>query len=192
MRILRSPLLAIVAICLVAVPVLANHVTPQLVGGEESCGPLSPGTVEFIVPVADITDTPLGDEAFQISMQLATDGSNTVSFSGASFPIGSAFVRGATSGNLYTYDEPITEDTGLTAPDGVVITDVSVCYVAAGAASPDASPSPNGTPPQTDTAAVGDSASGSVLLVIGGILTAGVGLALFARTRRLAVRRVRW
>jgi hypothetical protein len=192
MRILRYPLLALVALCLLAVPVLANHVTPELVGGEESCGPLSPGTVEFVVPVADITDAPLGDDAFQISMQLATDGSNALSFSGATIPVSSAFVRGATSGNLYSYDEAVAEDTGLIAPDGVAITDISVCYVAAGAASPDASPSADGTPPATDTEAVNDSASGSMMLVVGGILATGVGLALFARTRRLAVRRVRW
>jgi hypothetical protein len=128
----RSPIVALTLGGLLALagPVLASHVTPREVGGESSCGPLSPGTVEFVVDASAIPDRTLSQGEFEVTVDLVgTVETGSVDFNDASLPVRAAFVAGADSGNLYEYPDPVRQDDGLTAPDGQPITSVSFCYV---------------------------------------------------------------
>ena len=199
----RSALAACLLALLVATPVLASHVTPEVVDGSQSCGPLSPGTVELVVEVPQGVGA-IEDGDFTVDVALDGNvGNGALTFSNASLPVAAALVAGAQSGNLYRYEEPVTEDDGLVAPDGQPILDVSFCYVAAGDGSGegdsgegDSSGTPTGdaagdaasdTPPQTDTAPPGDRTGASKLLLLLGaaLLTGVIGLELAARQRRL-------
>lgn len=123
-----------------AAPVVANHVEPVFEDGATSCGPLSPGTVELVVAVPQEIGS-VTDEAFSVDVTLeGSVGDGSLSFSNATLPVKAAFVAGVDGGNLYTYDEPVTEDTGLTTPNDEPIADVSFCYVQEGEAG--ASPEP--------------------------------------------------
>ena len=126
-----------------------------------------------------------------------------MAFSDATLPVRSAFVAGADSGNLYEYEEPVTEDDGLVAPDGQPIVNVSFCYITDDSAGGAESGSPaaesgtaaeasgDGTPPPTDTAgAAAAPTGGSVMLVALGIVAFAAGMLLFAR-QRLAAQPVR-
>lgn len=204
----RAPLAAGLLTLLVAAPVVAGHVTPEVVDGAESCAPLAEGTVELIVSLPDGAGS-IAEGDFEIDVALVggvTGG--TISFSGATLPIQAAFVAGADSGNLYRYEEPVTEDDGLVAPDGAPIQDVSFCYVSEGEGATDgdggdgASDGDDGdgaagdgqggseaSPPATDTVPRTDAASpaGAVLMGLGLVaLAAGVALHLRGRptTRR--------
>ena len=178
---------------LVAAPVLASHVQPEVVDGAESCGPLAAGTVELIVALPqDVGTIEEGDFTIDVTLD-GSVGQGSISFEGASLPVKAAFVAGTDSGNLYTYEEPVTEDDGLVAPDGGPIKDVSFCYVGGadggggddGAAPTDGSETGGetaggdegdgeATPPQTDTApAPGRDATGLVLMTLGGVSLAG-------------------
>ena len=67
----RRPLTAILAagaLLLVALPVAGTHVLPRAVQGDRSCGPLTPGTIEFKVPLAQITGSELGTDPFRITL----------------------------------------------------------------------------------------------------------------------------
>ena len=186
----RSPILALLVLLLAAGTVLANHVTPRVVDGATSCGPLTPGTVELLVDATDLPAGAVSDGDFSASVSLeGTIETGTVGFSDATLPVKSAFVAGADSGNLYEYEEPVTADDGLVAPDGQPIVNVSFCYVTDdsgdGAAEEGA-----GTPPATDTApaaGTADPASRSFALVAVGLVSLAAGALLFAR-RRLALR----
>jgi hypothetical protein len=187
---------------LVAVPVLASHVTPEVVDEAESCAPLAPGTAELVVQVPQDVGT-LVDGDFTVDIELEGNvGEGSISFSNATLPVAAAFIAGTDGGNLYTYDEPVTEDDGLVAPDDSPIKDVSLCYVsdntaaseapaATGEASPEASvggetASPTAPPTDTVPATVSNTTS-LVLLVVGAIaLLAALGLGVRApgRVRR--------
>jgi hypothetical protein len=181
----RSPILALVVLLLAAGTVLASHVTPRVVDGATSCGPLTPGTVELLVDASDLPAGAVSEGDFEATVTLeGTIETGTLAFEDATLPVKSAFVAGATSGNLYEYEEPVTEDDGLVAPDGQPILSVSFCYItddSGGAA----------TPPATDTAPAPTTAApaaGSVALVASGILALAAGMLLFAR-QQLARRR---
>jgi hypothetical protein len=191
----RSPILAFLVLLLAAGTVLASHVTPRVVDGATSCGPLTPGTVELLVDATDLPAGAVSDGDFSATVTLeGTIETGTVAFQDATLPVKSAFVAGATSGNLYEYEEPVTADDGLVAPDGQPIVNVSFCYVTddtgGGAAEETAG---GGTPPATDTAPAAGTAtpaSGSVALVALGVVALAAGMLLFAR-QRLAVRATR-
>ncbi len=193
---------------LLAAPVLASHVTPEVVDGAASCGPLAPGTVELLVSVPqDVGEVVDGDFTVDVALD-GNVGNGSISFSNASLPVAAAFVAGTDGGNLYRYEEPVTEDDGLVAPDGGPIADVSFCYVSAegeasapAAESPEAtaegtndtagstdSPTDGITTPATDTAPVGSPNPAGLVLIVTGVLAlaAGLGLALSrpARVRR--------
>ena len=103
---------------LVAAPVLASHVQPEVVDGAESCGPLAAGTVELIVALPqDVGTIEEGDFTIDVTLD-GSVGQGSISFEGASLPVKAAFVAGTDGGNLYTYEEPVTQDDGLGAPDG--------------------------------------------------------------------------
>ena len=188
----RSPILALFVLLVAAGTVLASHVAPKLVDGSTSCGPLTPGTVELVVDASDLPAGAVSDGDFSATVTLeGTIETGTVAFRDASLPVKSAFVAGATSGNLYEYDEPVTEDDGLVAPDGQPIVNVSFCYVTDDSGGGAAEESGGGTPPATDTgpaAATAAPASGSLALVALGIVALAAGMLLFAR-QQLAVRR---
>jgi len=191
---------------LVAVPVLASHVEPELVDGAESCGPLAPGTVELLVALPQDTGT-VSEGDFTVDVTL--DGSvaqGSISFSDASLPVAAAFVAGIDGGNLYTYEEPVTEDDGLVAPDGEPISNVSFCYVGVedgGAGStPDATGSPTGdaageggtddddiTTPATDAAPATSGSGPAVALMVLGALSIGAAVWLRLASRALPARR---
>src|SRR5947208_1651082 len=115
----RSAVLALVALLLAAGTVLASSVTPRQVDGSSSCGPLTPGTVELLVDATDLPAASVGHGDFTASVSLeGTIETGTVAFRNASLPVKSAFVAGATSGNLYVYPKPVRHDEGLAAPDG--------------------------------------------------------------------------
>jgi hypothetical protein len=178
----RSPILALLVLLLAAGTVLASHVTPRVVDGATSCGPLTPGTVELLVDASDLPAGTVAEGDFEATVTLeGTIETGTVAFSDATLPVKSAFVAGATSGNLYEYEEPVTEDDGLVAPDGQPIVSVSFCYVTddsdGGAAE--------NTPPATDAApapATAQPASRSALVTLG-LLAIGVAALLFTRGR---------
>jgi hypothetical protein len=189
---------------LLAAPVLASHVTPEVVDGASSCGPLAPGTVELLVSVPqDVGEVVDGDFTVDVALD-GNVGNGSISFSNASLPVAAAFVAGTGGGNLYRYEEPVTEDDGLVAPDGGPIADVSFCYVSAegeasatAAASAEASAeatsdtagSTDGiTTPATDAAPAREANPAGLVLIVTGLLAlaAGLGLALSrpARVRR--------
>lgn len=202
MRKTRSLGVAALAVMLAAFPVYANHVEPEEVALSYSCGTLDPGTVEFQVDAAGITDGAVGEDDFTLSVDISGEGDRMLSFAGATLPIRSAVVAGTTTANLYVYDEPVTEDDGLRAPTGELITRFSVCYVGGepteetpGAESPaaatpaaesPAAESPaggvagaEGTPPSTSTVGTstgtGNAVSAFALVVLGCVaLSAGV------------------
>jgi hypothetical protein len=129
----RSGLItAFLASLLVAVPVLASHVAPEFTRDAESCGILTPGTVELLVDASELEGNVPSSGEFQVNVQLsgALEG-GSISFSGATLPVESAFVAGLDGGNLYDYPEPVRSDEGLVAPDGQPITSVSFCYIVA-------------------------------------------------------------
>jgi len=105
----RSPILALFVLLVAAGTVLASHVAPKLVDGSTSCGPLTPGTVELVVDASDLPAGAVSDGDFSATVTLeGTIETGTVAFRDASLPVKSAFVAGATSGNLYEYAEPVT------------------------------------------------------------------------------------
>jgi hypothetical protein len=113
-------------------------------------------------------------------------------------PVSAAFVAGNDGGNLYRYEEPVTSDDGLVAPDGGPISDVSFCYVtedAAATAAPTSdtageseTASPEITTPATDTITPTGNPIGLVLIAIGSMALVGAGALVLiprsARTRR--------
>ena len=153
----RSVLAGGLLTILLAAPVLASHVQPEVVDGAESCGPLEPGTVELLVAVPQDVGT-ITEDDFSVDVTLeGSVGNGSISFSNATAPISAALVAGTDGGNLYRYEEPVTADDGLVAPDGGPISDVSFCYVSEAAATPgatDASPAPT-----SDAAGDGGSAT---------------------------------
>ncbi len=204
MRTTRSLAVAALAVMLAALPVYANHVEPEEVALSYSCGTLDPGTVEFQVDAAGITDATVGEDDFTLSVDISGEGDRMLSFAGATLPIRSAVVAGTTTANLYVYDEPVTEDDGLRAPTGEMITRFSVCYVgdetaegSPAAPSPagesPAAPSPEGgtagaegTPPTTSTAGPSTGAGNPVpafALVILGCVAVSVGVVRLATVR---------
>ena len=185
----RSPILALVALFVVAGTVLASHVTPRVVDDSTSCAPLTPGTVELLVDASDLPAGAISEGDFEANVTLeGTIETGTVAFRNATLPVKSAMVAGADSGNLYEYEEPVTEDDGLVAPDGQPIVSVSFCYLTdddEGGAAEES----GGTPPATDTAAsapTASPASGSLALVALGVVILLVGMLLFVRQRRAA------
>ena len=188
----RSPILALLALLvllLAAGTVLASHVTPRVVDGSTSCGPLTPGTVELLVDASDLPAGAVSEGDFEAVVTLeGTIETGTVAFRNATLPVKSAFVAGAASGNLYEYEEPVTEDDGLVAPDGQPIVSVSFCYV-----TDSEEGAGDATPPATDTApapATAEPASRSLALVSLGLVALAAGALLFARGR-LAARAAR-
>src|SRR3712207_4623132 len=85
---------------LTALPVLATHIQPRAVTGDQSCGMLTPGTVEFKVNLADITGAELGTDPFKVTL-VHNAANGTIDFNGASLPVMGAYVQGETGGNLY-------------------------------------------------------------------------------------------
>src|SRR3954451_24368804 len=125
-----SPILAFLVLLVAAGTVLASSVTPRVVDGSTSCGPLTPGTVELLVDASDLPAGAGSEGDFTATVTLeGTVETGSVGFTDASLPVKSAFVAGADSGNLYEYPDPVTQDDGLVAPDGQPIVNVSFCYV---------------------------------------------------------------
>ena len=150
----RPPILALLVLLLAAGTVLANHVTPRVVDGATSCGPLTPGTVELLVDATDLPAGAVSDGDFSETVSLeGTIETGTVGFSDATLPVKSAFVAGADSGNLYEYEEPVTEDDGLVAPDGQPIVSVSFCYVTDDTSGGAAEETAGGVPSPADSSA---------------------------------------
>jgi hypothetical protein len=149
-----GPVAALVATLALAIPVIASHVLPQFTREAESCGILTPGSVEFLVDASHLGPGIPSSGEFRVDVQLAggLDG-GSVSFSGATLPIEAAFVAGTDGGNLYDYPEPVRADDGLVAPNGQPIVNVSFCYVVGGDAQAGATDAPSETIPPTDTAA---------------------------------------
>jgi hypothetical protein len=185
------PLTAVAAGLVLAGPVLASHVQPQLVDGASSCGPLTPGTVELIVEVPQELAGTVADDDFSAAVTLdGAVGNGSVRFEDATLPVKAVFVAGVSGGNLYAYEEPVREDDGLVAPDGEPIAGVSFCYVtegdggerssAGGEASPGGdtagSDDDQGQPPATETLEPGPSPLGPAALVSAGIALLGLGL----------------
>ena len=178
----RRPLTAILAagaLLLVALPVAGTHVLPRAVQGDRSCGPLTPGTIEFKVPLAQITGSELGTDPFRITLTHNVDpagGPGTIDFRGATLPVSAAYIQGRTGGHLFSYAPTVSQDTGLAGPAGEMINNVSVCYI-------------GGSPPPTDTMApvTSDPRSAALWLVAvgGAFVAAGAALrVLQARARR--------
>jgi hypothetical protein len=185
-----GPIAAMVATLVVAVPVLASHVVPEFTRDAESCGTLSPGTVEFLVDASQLGPGIPSNRDFRVDVQLSgsLDG-GSVSFSGATLPIEAAFVAGIDGGNLYDYPEPVTADDGLVAPNGQPIVKVSFCYVVGGTTGAGAGPTDQAgeSVPPTDTVAPGRvAASPPTPLVVAVliVLAAGVAVATVARIQR--------
>jgi hypothetical protein len=201
----RSPVLALVTLLLAAGTVLASSVTPREVDGASSCGPLTPGTVELLVDATDLPAASVGDGDFTASVSLeGTIETGTVAFRDASLPVKSAFVAGATSGNLYEYPKPVRHDEGLAAPDGQPIVSVSFCYIVddgggGGGGGTDATGANGGNAPETDAAPAApittSAPSPGGLLVGFAVALLASGALLWARerrgTRRIAISRSR-
>ena len=187
----RSPLLALAAFLALAAPVLASHVTPRIVDDADSCGPLTPGTVELVVDAGSLAGD-VSDGDFEATVDIVGSlETGSITFSNASLPVRAAFVAGLDSGNLYEYPEPVTEDDGLTAPGGQPIQSVSFCYVYDGDAGNAGGGEATDAPPATDTepmsSASGPSATALALTVTGLICLAAAGVVLMSARRAVRV-----
>jgi hypothetical protein len=170
------PIAAVAAALLLAVPVLASHVAPEFTTKAESCGPLSPGTVELLVDATRLKAGQLVNGAFTVDLRLnGSIGNGSISFSDATLPVESVFVQGVTGGNLYAYASPVRADDGLVGPNGEPIKGVSFCYVTS---------EPGGTtgraqPPATDTVPEADRSPIIPAALVGfGIALSALGLVL--------------
>jgi hypothetical protein len=110
-------------------PVLATHVTPTVIDGNASCGQLNVAyDHEFKIDETPETKTysdPNSDFEVDITVN---DGATEMSFS-SNLPVDAVFVKGGNEGgNLYVYDPPVTEDSGLTTPTNQQISHVSFCF----------------------------------------------------------------
>ncbi len=149
-----TPIAAVIGGLMLAVPALASHVQPQFVSGAASCGPLEPGTVELIVEVPQELAGTIGDDDFSAEVSLdGSVGNGSVTFQNATLPVKAVFVAGTDGGNLYAYEEPVTEDDGLVAPDGQPISGVSFCYVTEADAGASPSAAATEASPSGDAAA---------------------------------------
>ncbi len=196
----RLLLAALGANLLIVIPVLAAQVAPRLVSAAQGCGVLTPGTLELVIGVGDLTGTVTRNN-FSVDV---TNSNGSVSFSNASAPVRAALVTGAGDGNYYDYDgTPVRADSGLVAPEGQAITKVSLCYVqeasasgagasaststggAAASSTGGSSASSGSTLPPTDTDNhVTPAPDRGIALVVAGVLLAGAGVALAVRPRR--------
>jgi hypothetical protein len=197
---------ALAAALLLAVPVVASHVQPEFTRDAESCGTLTPGTVELLVDASDLGTAIPSQGQFRVDVLLTSGGPDgeSVSFSGATLPVEAAFVAGTDGGNFYDYPDPVRADEGLVAPNGQPIVNVSFCYIVAERDS-DATPTggvagatgENGgagdTAPPTDTAAeVAGPGSPAPVIAVGVLLIGlAVGVATIARLEQKASRRTR-
>jgi hypothetical protein len=184
----RSPFLAVLALMAIVGPVLASSVTPKVVDSAQSCGPLTPGTVEFLVDAGSLADGTVSKGNFEATIDVVgTVETGSISFSDASLPVKAAFVAGVDSGNLYEYPKPVTADNDLVAPDGQPITSVSFCYVTGSGgdtAGGESTAAP--TAPGTDTVATAPatepSGPGPVIgLALFGMLVAAVFTVVLGR-----------
>jgi hypothetical protein len=186
----RSFVLALGALLVIALPVLASVVKPKVVDSATSCGPLTPGTVELLVDASSLPAGTVSKGDFTADVTLeGTIETGSVAFRDASLPVKSAFVAGATSGNLYEYPDPVRSDEGLVAPDGQPIVSVSFCYVTGGGSGDAAAKDSGngGTPPTTDTAplpAGSTPPSTSLLLVVLGTGCLAAAALLIAMRKR--------
>jgi hypothetical protein len=110
-------------------PVLATHVTPTVIDGNASCGQLNVAyDHEFKIDETPETKTysdPNSDFEVDITVN---DGATEMSFS-SNLPVDAVFVKGGNEGgNLYVYNPPVTEDSGLTTPTNQQISHVSFCF----------------------------------------------------------------
>jgi hypothetical protein len=117
---LGSFILAIAAVTLLVVrmvvgtPALATHVTPVTYPDNPTCGELVPDTIEFkIEPVADGT---YSNGVLTVTLDVRDTPDGPVVDWTSNFPIQYVFVKGGPNGNLYTYNPPVTSDTGLHSP----------------------------------------------------------------------------
>lgn len=184
------------ALLMVVIPTIASHVQPTFTDDAESCGILTPGTVEFLVDASQLGSGIPSSGQFRVEVQLSgsLDG-GSVSFMGATLPVEAAFVAGTSGGHLYDYPEPVRADDGLVAPNGQPITNVSFCYVVAdaGASPTDGTAGGTGgqgrTAPPTDTVApAGSPPHRPNDMIVIGLLLIGAGVWLGARTSRRRVR----
>ena len=99
-------------------PVLATHVAPTPIDGNATCGELGAFEHEFkIQPVESGTySDPNSDFEVTITVNDTAAG-QTVDFE-SNLGVDALFVKGGSSGNLYVYVPPATEDTGLHAQLG--------------------------------------------------------------------------
>ena len=118
-------LLAIAAVSAIALsfalmarPALATHVAPIPIDGNATCGELGDFEHEFkIQPVESGTyNDPNSDFEVTITVNDTPEG-QTVDFV-SNLGVDALFVKGGSSGNLYIYVPPATEDTGLHAQLG--------------------------------------------------------------------------
>jgi hypothetical protein len=110
-------------------PALATHVEPEPIDGNASCGQLNVAyDHEFKIDETPETKTysdPNSDFEVDITVN---DGATEMSFS-SNLPVDAVFVKGGNEGgNLYVYDPPVTEDSGLTTPTNQQISHVSFCF----------------------------------------------------------------
>jgi hypothetical protein len=109
-------------------PAFATHVTPTVIDSNASCGELGDFAFEFKIDETPETKTysdPNSD--FVVDITVNADATE-MSFS-SNLPVDAVFIKGGTGGgNLYVYDPPVTEDSGLTTPTGQQISHVSFCF----------------------------------------------------------------
>ena len=115
----------------------ADHVEPEFVEGNQTCGSLAPEGVTWIElkvePVMDGTDS---DGVLTVTIDVRDTEDGPVFDWTSNIGVDAVFVKGGPDGNLYQYDPPTesTEDTGLHAPVNPAndmffgLSHVSFCY----------------------------------------------------------------
>jgi hypothetical protein len=126
-----------------AMPALATHVEPELVGGNENktCGELGAYGYEFKVN----EENPSGeysDPNSDFVVTITPGEGNTMSFE-ANLAVEAVFIKGGNQGgNLYKYDPPVMSDSGLQTPGAQGISHVSFCWTDAPGEEPTPTPTP--------------------------------------------------
>ena len=109
-------------------PVFGTHVEPTVITSNASCGELGAYDHEFKIDATPETKTysdPNSD--FEVAVTVNA-GATEMSFI-SNLPVDAVFVKGGTGGgNLYVYDPPVIEDSGLTVPTIQQISHVSFCF----------------------------------------------------------------
>ncbi|MGQ0521151.1 MAG: DUF7507 domain-containing protein [Actinomycetota bacterium] len=113
-------------------PASATHVVPEFRDGNPTCAQLVGSEEEL--RINDVADGTFDDGVLFVTIDVRDTADGPVFDFEANIPVEAVFVKGGSNGNLYVYDPPEDEDTGLHAPVNPAndkyygLSHISFCY----------------------------------------------------------------